>query len=93
MSKFKAWIEKRKLRKYKITPKGMCFKDYCEKIIKDEWVESDYIEEYEKQINELIIMANEKTPEQAKFFTEKDKRFLICNELFNLLNDFGGLNG
>lgn len=40
----------KELRNSTITPKGICFREYCRKIMTGEWTEHDYIEAYEEEL-------------------------------------------
>lgn len=55
------FFKKRRLKNQEITPKGECFYDYCLKIRNGEWTEKDYIEAYEKNIEEMRIELTEKS--------------------------------
>lgn len=53
MNFFEELKRKRAIKELKnstITPKGICFREYCRKIMTGEWTERDYIEAYEEEL-------------------------------------------
>ena len=76
MNFFKELKRKRAIKELKnstITPKGICFREYCRKIMTGEWTKRDYIEAYEEElaaIRNLVeqgnhVISREETAELA----------------------------
>lgn len=54
-------LEYAKMKNATITPKGICFREYCRKIRDREWTPADTIEAYEEEISTVRDLLEQKT--------------------------------
>ena len=70
-------LEYAKMKNATITPKGICFREYCKKIRDHKWTPADTIEAYEEEISIVRDLL-----EQGKYVICRED---VADYLFQLL--------
>ena len=90
MNKFKFWLMRKRLKwlkKASLTPKGVCLRDYCQKIADGSWTEADQIQAYEDHIEELNKTVIEKNPLVGELMKPEAIRQINCRILADILGE------
>lgn len=88
--KLKKWWNLQRLKRFYVTPKGTCFRDYCLKIVNGEWTEADRIQTYEDQIedfNRTVIAKTSSTNELCSEIGPEIIRLISCKILSDILSE------
>lgn len=73
--KFREWNLNRRIRSRELvmTPRGICYYEYMEKIAKDELAPDEYIASYEEGVEAMMAIASKRL-ENVEKFSKKDLR-------------------